>query len=227
MKSLKRAIPNRVNHLISLVLLLLLSSSFFSASGQVFPERAWGVYTWADYNPKEVTPAKTPNVKGGPIILHWSSLEPQNGQFKFHEKLGTKLEKLYEDGLYTIVMIWVAPATTEVSPTDTSWNNTPRWLFHEGGVPLVAFEPRPDPLGNISTKYFPYYLHDNYKLYFYRLIEEFGKYVKGLPDHLRERILFVQSAEGSTGDGDCYKGEPINSDYDITKDEWSEFRIEK
>ena len=28
----------------------------------------------------------------------------------------------------------------------------------------------------------------------------------GLPAHLRRRIIFVQSAEGSTGDGYCYKG---------------------
>jgi len=217
---------HKLDQLIKFVLLLLVSLIFAPVSGQVFPDDAWGVYTWASYNTSQVTPAKTPLVKGGPITMHWSSLEPQNGKFEFDKHLGAKLEQLYRDGFYTHIMIWVAPATTKVTETDTTWNNTPKWLFHEGGVPLVAFPPRPDPLGNLSTKYFPYYLHENYKFHFHRLIAEFGKYVQGLPAHLRERILFVQSAEGSTGDGQGYKGDPIDPQYNITKDQWSAFRIE-
>ncbi|MCK4920212.1 MAG: hypothetical protein KAS71_04150, partial [Bacteroidales bacterium] len=212
-----------MRHLITFCLFAFI----FSLSGaQVFPENAWGVYTWAGYNSREVTPAKTPLVKGGPIILKWSKIEPENGKFEFETQLGANLEQLYNDGYYTTVMIWVAPATTEVTETDTVWNNTPKWLFHEGGVPLVAFPARLDPLGKESTKYFPYYLHENYKFYFHRMIEEFGNYIKGLPAHLRERILFLQSAEGSTGDGQGYKGDPIDPQYNITQDQWSAFRIE-
>ena len=55
---------------------------------------------------------------------------------------------------------------------------------------------------------FPYYQHPEYKTRFFKLIEAFGAYVRGLPPELRERILFVQSAEGSTGDGQPYKGTP-------------------
>ncbi|MBL7189778.1 MAG: hypothetical protein ISS70_25900 [Phycisphaerae bacterium] len=54
---------------------------------------------------------------------------------------------------------------------------------------------------------------------------EFGKYVRNLPVDLQDRILYVQSAEGSTGDGYCYKGDPLNERYKISRDQWSQFRI--
>ena len=46
-----------------------------------------------------------------------------------------------------------------------------------------------------------------------------------LPENLRKRVLYVQSAEGSTGDGDPYKGEPLDAKYNISKEQWNEFRI--
>ena len=47
-----------------------------------------------------------------------------------------------------------------------------------------------------------------------------------LPPELRERILFVQSAEGSTGDGQPYKGNPLEAQYDISNEVWNDFRLE-
>jgi hypothetical protein len=45
------------------------------------------------------------------------------------------------------------------------------------------------------------------------------------PVDLQDRILYVQSAEGSTGDGYCYKGDPLNERYKISRDQWSRFRM--
>lgn len=47
-----------------------------------------------------------------------------------------------------------------------------------------------------------------------------------LPPKLRQSIVFVQCAEGSTGDGQPYKGDPIEKKYDISKKVWNQFRIE-
>jgi hypothetical protein len=58
------------------------------------------------------------------------------------------------------------------------------------------------------------------------LIDAFGKYVNALPPELRERIVFVQCAEGSTGDGQPYKGKPLDQQYAISDETWNDFRLE-
>jgi hypothetical protein len=72
----------------------------------------------------------------------------------------------------------------------------------------------------------PYYLHPEYKSRYLGLIDAFGKYVMALPPELRERIVFVQCAEGSTGDGQPYKGVPLEKKYVISDEVWNEFRLE-
>lgn len=196
-----------------------------SNAQQVFPEDSWGVYTWGWYSPKNINPEKTPNVKGVPTILKWIDLEPENGKFEFDRLIKKKLEQLHKDDYYTTLMVWVAFSTKEVTEKDTTWAFTPPWLF-QNGVPLVEFPATVNPLGKTLTRYFPYYLDQDYKFYFHRMLKELGKYISNLPEHLRERILFVQSAEGSTGDGKPYKGKPIDSKYNISASQWSDYRIE-
>jgi len=72
----------------------------------------------------------------------------------------------------------------------------------------------------------PYYLDANYKQRFFAMIDAFGDYVSGLPAELRDRVLFVQSAEGSTGDGQPYKGNPLDAKYAISRTAWNDFRRE-
>lgn len=205
---------------------LFFSVVFIDIQAQdIFPEDAWGVYTWGSYDPDFINPEKTPNVKGVPIILKWADLEPEDGKFEFDRLIKTKLEDLEKDNYYTTLMVWVAFSTAEVTPKDTTWAFTPPWLF-QAGVPLVEFPATVNPLGKTLTRYFPYYLDQTYKFYFHRILEELGKYVLSLPPYLKNRILFVQSAEGSTGDGQPYKGEPLESKYNISSNEWDDFRIE-
>ncbi len=150
-------------------------------------------------------------VKGVPIVEKWRDVEPQNGVFIFDKIITPQLEQLANAGLHTFLMIWVAP-------------KAPEWLFDEG-VPLVEMKPHVNPLGEERNSTYQYYLDGKYQFFYYRFIDAFGKYLKSLPDHLREVILFVQSAEGSTGDGGCYKGDPIDPKYDISGNDWEEYRI--
>lgn len=199
------------------------TSGQLGATQKIFPDDVWGVYSW--FGLDRVSKESTPYIKGTPIILRWSNLEPQNGKFEFVKEIGEKLEKLDQNDFNTFLMVWVAFATRNVIETDTSWAFTPKWLFNNG-VPLVEFPETVNPLGVTTKRYFPYYLDEDYKFFFHRMIDSLGNYICNLPPHLKKRILFLQSAEGSTGDGQPYKGSPINPDYDITKEQWSQFRIE-
>ena len=182
------------------------------SSSKFFPDGCWGVYSWAGWNTNEVSRESHPLIKGAPIIMKWGDVEPEQGVFRFDEILGKKLEIAEANDFYTFVTIWVAP-------------NAPRWLY-ENGVPELTMTPTIGPLGQSRDWTFQYYLDDDYIFYFHRLLTEFGAYLMQLPDNQRERVLFVQSAEGSTGDGWGYKGKPMDLKYDISDEEWGEFRIE-
>lgn len=206
--------------LIILSFLLLFTSSCRNASedrtdppaSKYFPEDCWGVYSWAGWNPNQVTRETHPLIKGAPIIMKWRDIEPEPGVFKFDEELGKKLEIADANDFYTFLTIWVAP-------------HAPRWLY-ENGVPELEMTPTIGPLGQDRDWTFQYYLDDDYIQYYHRLLSEFGAYLMQLPDSLRERVIFVQSAEGSTGDGWGYKGTPLEKKYDINDEEWGEFRID-
>ena len=174
----------------------------------------YGISSWAGWNPGQVSRADCPELRSVPLILKWSSLEAAPGQYSFDEKLGKLLQAAQEDGLYVMIKIYVGPAC-------------PKWIY-EQGVPLVITDREVDALGQKTDgqKRYPYYLHPEYKQRYHALIEAFGKYVMTLPPALRERILFVQCAEGSTGDGSPYKGNPLDKKYDISKETWNDFRRE-
>ncbi|MFC1761091.1 hypothetical protein ACFL6U_03325, partial [Planctomycetota bacterium] len=151
-----------------------------------------------------------------PFVLGWSKLEPRPGQYEFDKYVGEPLRTAADDDLYVTMMIWVRPAT-------------PKWLFTEKGVPRVYTDRAVDPLGKEMSKednLHPYYVHPEYKQSFFALIDAFGNYVNGLPRELRELVVFVQSAEGSTGDGQPYKGDPLDAQYTIAKADWNAFRRE-
>ncbi len=177
----------------------------------VFPEDCWGVYSWCSWNPVKNNRKNAPLIKGGPIIMRWDKLEPQPGRYLFDQFLKARLQAAVDNNFYTFVMIWISP-------------RTPQWVF-ESGVPKVRTTKTMTPTRKERNGAFPYYLEKRFIRYLHRLIDAFGDYIRNLPPELRKRILFVQSAEGSTGDGWGYKGKPLDKRYIITREAWRQYRI--
>lgn len=196
--------------LIIVSILFLSLNSINAQNSKYFPANCWGVYTWGG-GFDNVTSETFPLVKGAAIIMRWNELEPEQGKFKFDEVIRKKLEYAQKHGYYTFLKIWVAP-------------NAPRWLY-ENGVPEVEMTKTINPLGKPRDWTFQHYLDPEYIVFYHRLITEFGEYVLSLPKNLQDRVLYVQSGEGSTGDGGPYKGDPLDLKYNITKEQWGDFRI--
>jgi hypothetical protein len=208
----------RISILLMLALIILSSSCHNKFTEDIIsrtelpepdPSNRWGVFSGGD-----ISKQSHPLIKGVGIRMNWRELEPVKGEFKFPEILGPQLEKAHENDFNTYLMIWVGPAKTQA----------PMWLF-ESGVPIVHVVDDVNPLGQPRVdNYFAYYLNEDYTFYYHRLMREFGKYVSNLPIELRERVLFIQSAEGSTGDGQPYKSVPKDPQYNISHEEWNVFR---
>lgn len=198
---------NKNKKLLCLLLSVLPGTLMGATSG-------YGISSWASWKPGQISRAECPELRSVPLILKWESLEREPGKYSFDEAIGKPLKAAHAEGLYLTLMIWVGP-------------DSPEWIY-EKGVPRVKTDRNVNALGKTTDKQsaYPYYLNSEYKKRFHGLIEAFGKYVMALPPDLRERIVFVQCAEGSTGDGQPYKGDPLDKKYDISADTWNQFRLE-
>ena len=178
---------------VSLLILLGLLASISTTKAK----EGYGISSWAGWKPGQISRAECPELRSVPLILKWNQLEPKSGKYAFDKQLGKPLKAAHDDGLYVTLMIWVGPSC-------------PDWIY-EKGVPLVITDREVNALGQRTDeqKKYPYYLHSEYKNRFMELIDALGKYLNDLSPELREHIVFVQSAEGSTGDGQPYKGNAL------------------
>jgi hypothetical protein len=190
----------------------LLAASMAGVAAQSKP--GYGISSWAGWKPGDISRAECPDLRSVPLILKWDDLEPVQGEYAFQLKIGKPLEAAHADGLFVTLMIWVGP-------------DAPQWIYAKG-VPVVTTDRTVNALGQKTDKQskYPYYPHPEYKKAFHGLIDAFGSYIKTLPPALRDRIVLVQCAEGSTGDGQPYKGNPIDQKQDISEEVWNEFRLE-
>jgi hypothetical protein len=190
--------------------MLSLAAEGLSAEGKP----GYGISSWASWNPKQVSRATCPELRSVPLIISWNSLEPSPGNYAFQEKIGKSLQAAHDDGLYITIKIYVGPAS-------------PEWIY-ELGVPIVITDREENALGQKtdSQSKYPYYPDPEYQKHFAKLIDAFGKWFQTLAPELRERVLFVQSAEGSTGDGSPYKGKPLDKQYHISDEQWNDLRRE-
>ena len=184
-----------------------------ATGGAAEAKPGYGISSWAGWKPGQISQAECPELRSVPLILKWDLLEPAAGRYAFAEELGRPLQAAQAGGLYLTLMIWVGPAA-------------PEWIY-QNGVPRVITNRNVNALGQKTDgqKEYPYYLHPEYKKRFLGLIDAFGKYVSALPPALRARIVFVQCAEGSTGDGQPYKGKPLEQKYAISDEVWNDFRL--
>jgi hypothetical protein len=194
------------------ILTCLLAITSVGLSAETKP--GYGISSWASWNPKQISRADCPELRSVPLIIKWDALEPTPGDYTFDERIGKSLQAAHDDGLYVSIKIYVGPAS-------------PAWIYDQG-VPVVMTDREENALGQKtdSQQKYPYYLHPEYINRFAGLIDAFGKWIKTLSPELRERILFVQSAEGSTGDGQPYKGKPLDKQYNISEEQWNDLRRE-
>jgi hypothetical protein len=153
---------------------------------------------------------KCPWLKGTLVQLKWNQLEPQDNKFDWAYFDGA-IEKWSQAGFFIMFQVWAGPAS-------------PEWLY-EAGVPTVKTTGK----GNSSKRphdTFPYYLDPYYKDAYHRMIRAVAAHVDSLSPSVREKIICIQSAEGSTGDQGSYKGKPLDDKFILSEKDWNQFKRE-
>ena len=175
------------------------------------PPHPWGVWIWG-YNPLDTTypPDIMAEIRGIPLTIRWQEIEPEQGRYTFDKPIGDQLKKCKQLGLYAHITLHIA-------------YDTPRWVF-DAGVPEVKVPQRISPNKKVQNLSFPYYFDERFQKILRATVKALGDYLAALPPDIKSRLVYIQMAEGSTGDPGPYKGEPTDKKYAIDRDTWSVYR---
>ena len=168
------------------------------------PPSAFGVWDRGDkFDPKD-----HPFLKGLAFNQAWAEVEKQPGVFDW-STLDQAMDRAVQRNQFIYLSLGVGP-------------DAPQWIYTKG-VPAVKTR---DQIHD-SWPVYPFYPSSEYKLFFQRLITQFGKHIRSYPKEKQERIAFIQVKTGCTGDECAYKGNVIETKYDLpTKSPaWREFRL--
>ncbi len=191
-------------------LLLLLAVAGACAAAETADSDIFGVWWRGGAGAAELK-KQCPWIKGVFTGVKWSELEPASGKFDwpFFDRTFTNYAQA---GLYIQFIVLVGP-------------DSPRWIY-SAGVPEVKTTPAYDPRGNLHTWTYPFYLDENYKRYYHRMIREVAAHIDTLPPEVRKKVVCIQTAEGTTGDEGGYKGEPLDKKYQLPDPLWRAFKYE-
>jgi len=187
-----------------IVLLTFFISSITQAQSNQFPPNTLGVWGHGPDISKDIIKGM-PFIRGWNFTFAWKSLEPEKNKFNW-PRFDAQLKIAAENNLYIGFMVWVG-------------QNSPEWVYTKDGVPKVQVVDNKH-----EWPYYPYYFSDAYKADYHHLLQSVFEHVKTLPPTVRNKILFWMSAEGSTGDEAPYKGPTKDPKYDISMDNWFEFK---
>jgi hypothetical protein len=190
-----------------LLLMLLLAGNATAEE----PRDCFGVWTmYRGVRDPAQLKQNCPWLKGVIVQLKWSQLEPQNNKFDWSHFDDT-MQKWSKAGFYIMFQVWSGPAS-------------PGWI-HQAGVPKVKTTGK----GNNPERphdTFPHYLDPHYKELFHRMLRAVAAHLDTLPAEVREKIICLQTAEGSTGDQGGYKGKPLDDEFAMPEKEWNDFKRE-
>ena len=200
---------NRVLALALSAVLMLAASTSGKEPGGDNPDM-FGVW-WRGGRGAAELKKQCPWIKGVFAGIQWSQLEPADGKFDwpFFDKT---LAEYAHAGLYIQFIVFVGP-------------DSPRWIY-SAGVPEVKTTPTYNPRGQLHKWTYPFYLNEDYKRYYHRVIREVAAHIDTLPAEVRNRVVCIQTAEGTTGDEGGYKGEPLDKRYELPEAQWRAFKFE-
>ena len=156
----------------------------------------YGIWTGGN-----ITPKTKEYVRGRFIWLKWRDLEAQKGIWTWGV-LEERIKQAVKAGKYVGLVVYAGP-------------DSPDWIY-DNGVPKVTAPDKVNVRGGSHKSrfpYFPYYLDDDYREYWFNEIRTVAEWVESLPEDMRKRLLFVQTAEGTTDDEGPYKGIPYDEKY--------------
>ena len=167
----------------SLLLGALASATWMTPSGALAAGRADYCGIWGIWGGHDISSQGRPWYKGAMVTAQWDVIEPEEGRFDWR-LLDGRIQQAVDNGLYVMVKVYAG-------------NNSPLWL-RDHGVPWVTTD-SPTP----GRQQYPFYLDEDFKSHFKRMIRGVAKHLDGFPARIRRRIIGVQCPVGKSGDANA------------------------
>ena len=194
------------NYLLNIIAFSIWTLSV-NAQKTILPVNSYGV--WDRSNAYDISVNSDYNyLKGKSADVNWEDVQPNNSNQYNWSEIQTILQAAYNNNQMVNISVGVGP-------------DAPAWIY-ANGVPSVLTNDIEHP----NWTQYPYYLDDDFKRYYFNMIESFGNFLRSLPANLFNHIAYIQVKTGCTGDEVAYKGKPLNSTYTISENQWSTFRLE-
>ncbi len=182
------------------------STIHVNAQAPILPLNSYGV--WDRSNAFDISKDTAYNyLRGISADVFWKDVQAIDSGHYDWSAIQAILQTAYTNDQMVNISVGVGP-------------DAPAWIY-VNGVPSVITDDTQHPGW---TKY-PYYLDSDYKHYYFKLIDSFGVFLRTLPANLFSRIAYVQVKTGCTGDEVAYKGNPLDTLYNISDSTWSAFRL--
>ena len=170
-----------------------------SANGQTAQQIFASAGIWQDYG-MPLSAKSFPEFKGRLVNVNWADIETAPDTWDW-EVFDSDINEHIIDDMPVILLVYTGM-------------NAPNWIY-SNGVPKVI-ETASD--GSTDT-YSPYYLDDDYNVYFKRMITNVRQHIQTLSSSVRNKIIGIQGCYGSTGDQIAYKG-TVPDRYAITSQQF-------
>lgn len=155
--------------------------------------------TWGIWGGHTYDTTSYPHIHGSIVAQGWSDVEPIEDGYDW-----TKVDRCktaVANGQKCAIMVYV--------------DATPAWLHNDYGVPSVA-----------TTKggVYPYYLDTTFQAHAVDMWNDLKTYVDSYSAADEAGVIFFQVPLGKSGDKGAYNGVPLDSQYNISDAQWTQYQ---
>jgi len=196
----------RIKNYFSITVLFALCSLSANAQTPILPLNSYGV--WDRSNAFNISADTAYSyLRGISADVFWKDVQAIDSSHYDWSAIQTILQTAYTNNQMVNISVGVGP-------------DAPAWIY-TNGVPSVITNDTQHP----AWSQYPYYPDDDYIRYYLKLIDSLGVFLRSQPANLFAHIAYVQVKTGCTGDEVPYKGNPIDTLYNISDSTWRVFRL--
>ena len=203
----KKLSTNKIRNYFLATITFAFSSLFVNAQTPILQQNSYGV--WDRSNAFNISiDTSYSYLRGISADVFWKDVQAIDSSNYDWSAIQTILQTASNNNQMVNISVGVGP-------------DAPVWIYSDG-VPGVITNDTQHP----SWSQYPYYLDSDYKRYYFKLIDSLGSFLRTLPSNLFSHIAYVQVKTGCTGDEVAYKGNPLDTTYNISNVDWRTFRLD-
>lgn len=149
-------------------------------------------------------------ITGYNLTVVWSKLEPKKDTFDW-DAFDAQVKALIDKDLSVGIEVWVG-------------GDSPAWIYCDSVKTTTCVSKVYTNDSSHKWPYYPYYMDSYYQERYKNMLSKVAEHISTYSDEWKKKLVYWESAEGSTGDEGPYKGTPKETQYVISDEAWSDYK---